>query len=287
MPSKAAGYTFDFVTYSLAVFALGFIGYETFNCGVDESLDLLAKNPLLGGDPTLHLKLPLWTYMMGHILPGVIFQFIGTIIITFCAGEWKLAVRHDLRAAITTLFALAGSGVLLAPFHKMLYEQTIGSIYFDFHKYSLVWVFSSFILAILITETWFFWIHLALHDRILYKYIHGTHHSFNPSTSACASAFHPLDIVILTVGAILVPILIPIHNGVFSGILLLNLVSTMVQHTATRTSFGFGLLNDPNLHNIHHDYGRAPKNLGSLLCIWDRLVGTYEPRVPQWVKKNK
>ena len=286
MPSVAS-VTFDGVSFLLAFGALVHIGWSILESGLLESIQLLAANPLLGGDPRLSDNLPIWTYMVGHILPGLVLQLLGTLFATFVSREWRFAPRHDFKAAILTVVALAGSGILLAPLHKMMYEQKIGQLYFDIDKYSYSWVLISIILALLITETWFFWIHLALHQKTLYKYIHGVHHSFNPSTSACASAFHPLDIFILAMGAMLVPVLVPIHNGVYSGTLLVNLLSTVLQHTATRTSFSMGVFNDPNLHNIHHDYGRKPKNLGSILCIWDRVVGTYEPNVPKWVKRKQ
>jgi len=279
------GLGFDFVSFSLAFGAFFFIGYEMYLVGMEMSMELLMVNPLLGGDPTLGRVLPLWTYMIGHILPGAVFQILGAILATLISREWQYGKRHDARAFFLTLIALGGSAPLLAPFHKVLYERTHGQLYFDINQYSLYWVFCSIVLALFITETWFYWIHRALHQKHLYKYIHGVHHSFNPSTSSCASAFHPLDIVILTLGAVFVPILIPIHNGVYTGILLVNLVFTIIQHTANRISFGCGVFNDANLHNIHHDYGMAPRNCGSLMCFWDRIGGTYEPNTPRWVKK--
>ena len=275
--------SFDVISFGLAISTVIHITWSLLELEVPSIFNILKKNPLLGGDPTIAGELPVWSYMIGHIFPGLVLQLIGSVLATIMSREWRFAPRHDLKAAVLTIVALVGSAPLLAPLHKLLYEQKIGSLYFDLDKFSMEWIFVSVLLSLAITETWFYWIHLALHEKTLYKYIHGVHHTFNPSTSACAAAFHPLDIVILTIGALIVPVLVPIHHGVYSGILLVNLFFTILQHTATRSSFGMGIVNDPNMHNIHHDYGRTPKNLGSILCLWDRIMGTYEPSPPSWV----
>jgi Fatty acid hydroxylase superfamily len=38
-------------------------------------------------------------------------------------------------------------------------------------------------------------------------------------------------------------------------------------------------LNTPSLHRVHHGTNRQyiDKNYGGILCIWDKLFGTYEP----------
>lgn len=253
---------------------------------VNEYAALCTLNPLLGGaagTPGEHHGLPLFTYLVGHIVPGIAFELAGAVLVALCTREWAYADREDERALLTTIVTMMGSAPLLAPMQKMLFEGTFGRLYFDLDTYPLWWAAVSLLFALVVTESWFYWIHRLLHIPFLYRWVHGVHHSFTPSTAACAAAFHPLDIAILTTGTFLTALL-PIHYMVHSMFLLVNLVYTIYQHTATRTSFGFGIFNDPNLHCIHHDYGMKPVNLGSILCVWDRLCGTYVSEPPPWAQ---
>uniref|UniRef100_A0A7S4BVG9 Fatty acid hydroxylase domain-containing protein n=1 Tax=Chrysotila carterae TaxID=13221 RepID=A0A7S4BVG9_CHRCT len=258
-----------------------------------EAFHLLLANPLLGGDGTsdggLHEDghsekgLPLWTYSLGYAIPGILISGAGNLL-AHALFERDLVPREDSRAVFTNAYAMAGSAPLLAPLHKGLYERRFGYLYFDMYDHSLGLLLLSAALCLLVTETWFYWVHRAMHTPWLYKHVHAMHHSFNPSFTGAAASFHALDVAALALGAFVVPSLVPTHHATLSAFLFLNLIYTLLQHAATRTSWGCGVLMDANLHNIHHDYGMRPRNLGSLTCVWDRLLGTLEPKVPKWAE---
>lgn len=263
---------------------------------LNEAKRLMFLNPLLGGDAGANfakgVQLPTWTYAVGHVIPGIVLQFLGAFIAIVLTQEWNYVggdMREDVRCIVVTLFTMMGSAVFLAPVHKMVYEKQFGHMFFDIDEQSLLTTFFGLIVAIAITETWFYWIHRLSHTDFIYRYIHSVHHSFVPSTATCAAAFHPLDVVLLTTGSFVAVAIWPVHHSVHQFVLMLNLASTIYQHTGVRGTFGqsLGIFSNPNLHNIHHDYGMTPRNCGSLTCIWDRICGTYEPNIPPFSEAAK
>ena len=270
--------------FSLTVTSVFFVhvGYHFYLLGWKDFIAVLLLNPLLGGDGSRlrddHVSLPLFTYEVGHFLPGIILQLIGQSLFYLFAREWKYVPsveREDMRAFLTSVVSLGGSAPFLAPLHKMAFESSYSKLYFDIHQYPVWWAVLSLFLASAFIETFFWWVHWYAHyNTWFYDNIHSVHHSFVPSTSSCASAFHPMDITLLTLGSFFVSLVIPLHFMIHSGYLLFCLFWTLLVHTGFRARLPRPLamiFNDPSMHNLHHDYGRRGVNLGSLLCLWDHV----------------
>lgn len=285
----------------------------------DDAWSILARCPLLGGEAPPPEPVPLWAYGVGHVLPGWVtgieygfpahvpsplmqrlfrtrnagslaVQLIFTLLSFATRAERNLEYatwQRHLQAFASSLHAMGGSAPLLCPLHKAFLEGRVGHFYFEVDEQGCVWLCVSGALLLIVTESWFYWVHRMMHaNALLYKYVHKVHHNFNPAFTGAGSAFHPADITALTLGGFVLPSIVPLHHDLHTAFLLANLLYTLLQHSATRASWGGGVLNDANLHNIHHDYGRTPKNCGSLTCVWDRLAGTYEPRIPERIRNK-
>ncbi len=251
-------------------------------------LSTLGQCPLLGGPAPPQRPVPVWAYGVGHVLPGLAFVAVGVAIALVVSPYERLVGRSEqLRAFAVTFYALSASAPMLSPLHKAFGERSVGRMYFDAREHGVGWLALTLLLQLAVTETWLYWIHRLMHTRYLYKHIHKVHHRFVPSFTLAASAFHPLDIAALTCGSFVLPLCVPVHAGVVQAIMMANLIWTMLQHSAGRGEWGGGVLTDSNLHNIHHDFGRRPRNCGSLTCFWDHIAGTYEPRPPPWAARIK
>jgi sterol desaturase/sphingolipid hydroxylase (fatty acid hydroxylase superfamily) len=138
----------------------------------------------------------------------------------------------------------------------------------------------------------YYWNHRAMHESRFMWAIHVVHHSserYNLSTALrqpVADAFGTF----LPYGAMTVlgiePELIEMARGV-------NLVYQFWIHTETVNKIGplESVLNTPSHHRVHHgSNGRyLDRNHGSILIIWDKLFGTFEPegeRVVYGLTKN-
>ena len=255
-----------------------------------DAWDILVRCPLLGGEAPPQEPVPYWAYGVGHVLPGLAIQLVFTLLSFATRAERNLEYatwQRHLQAFASSFHAMGGSAPMLCPLHKAFLEGSVGHFYFKVDEHGWIWLCVSGALLLIVTESWFYWIHRLMHANVyLYKYVHKVHHNFNPAFTGAGSAFHPADITALTLGGFVLPSILPLHDGLHTAFLLVNLFYTLLQHSATRASWGGGVFNDANLHNIHHDYGRTPKNCGSLLCVWDRLAGTYEPRISGRIQKK-
>lgn len=138
----------------------------------------------------------------------------------------------------------------------------------------------TWVLAVLLADFTYYWMHRLEHEiRILWA-LHNTHHSsseYNLTTSFRLSWMESLFEWIFFVPVILVG-----FDAVqVLGALLIVVVYQTWVHTEKIGSLGYldKLINTPSFHRVHHgsnpDY--IDKNYGGILAIWDHLFGTYQP----------
>ena len=151
--------------------------------------------------------------------------------------------------------------------------------YYDFDQYGWGYFILSWVLMFLIHDTYFYWMHRAMHHPFLFKHVHLVHHkSTNPSPWT-AYAFHPLEGLL---EAMIVPIIaftIPTYGSSLGYFFLFQIIYNVYGH------LGFELypkgihktwigkyINTSVAHNLHHD--KFHGNSGLYFLIWDRWFGT-------------
>jgi len=306
----------DACAYGLCLLAILQLAHGVLQAGsLEASLELLARNPMLGGQPlrpsaASHgsangtdgnslleggVRLPTWTYTVGHTVGGVATAVVmAALLIPVLelrnmhgapVREQLRGKRDDARGLGVTTIALLGSAPLIAPLHKQLLEGQWGYFYYDPSEHGgYLYIAAATLLQLVVSESHFYWLHRLMHMSPFYELFHKVHHTFVPSTATCAEAFHPIDLAALTLGTMWVPLMVPVYHPSFLGVLFFNAVYSVFQHTGSRTNLRIWFLNDAHSHNIHHDYGKRPVNCGSITNVWDRLCGTYVVEVPRWAR---
>jgi Delta7-sterol 5-desaturase len=183
-------------------------------------------------------------------------------------------IKHSLQTSL--VIALVAFVILRSPLRN--YTQT----YQDIHDFPLWYVPVSLILALIIHDTYFYWMHRLLHTNRLYKYTHAVHHrSVNPSPFTSYS-FHFLEAV--TEALVLLPIvmLIPTHRLTIILFTLTGFIINVYGHLGyeiaprwLRKTVLFEVLATSVYHNMHHSKFRG--NYGLYFRLWDRLLGTENP----------
>jgi sterol desaturase/sphingolipid hydroxylase (fatty acid hydroxylase superfamily) len=128
----------------------------------------------------------------------------------------------------------------------------------------------------------YYWNHRIMHECRYLWAIHVVHHSserYNLSTALrqpVADAVGPSVPYGLLCLAGISPGLVATARGV-------NLLYQFWIHTETIGRLGppEAVLNSPSHHRVHHgsNSGYLDRNHGSILIVWDRLFGTFEPEV--------
>ena len=159
------------------------------------------------------------------------------------------------------------------------YGKDYVNTYQSIDEYGLVYYGFTWVFMFFIHDTYFYWMHRAMHHPTLFKHVHLVHHkSTNPSPWT-AYAFHPIEGLF---EAMIVPILafsIPIHGSAIGLFLLFQIIYNVYGH------LGFELypknfhknvvgkyVNTSVAHNLHHD--KFHGNYGLYFLIWDRIMGT-------------
>lgn len=142
-------------------------------------------------------------------------------------------------------------------------------------------VFTCFVLFV-IDDTWFYWMHRAIHHPRLYRYVHKVHHESIDTTPFTAYRFHPVEGLLEMGSAVLViayVALVPVHIGAIVawqvGAIAFNVIAHMGYEMYPVWWNNYWLLKWKTTsmhHNMHHE--RFEGNYGLYFRWWDRLMKT-------------
>jgi lathosterol oxidase len=186
-------------------------------------------------------------------------------------------IREIVHSSQTTVvFTVIALLIMATP----LKEYTF--LYSDINEYPLWWVAVSLVLALIIHDTYSYWMHRLLHHPKIYRHTHLVHHKSVTPTPWASYSFHILEAI--TEGLVLVPLvlLLPMHTFTVILFTVTSLIINVYGHLgyeiaprAFRNSFLFEILNTSMHHNLHHS--RFIGNYGLYFRFWDRLMKTENP----------
>jgi sterol desaturase/sphingolipid hydroxylase (fatty acid hydroxylase superfamily) len=190
----------------------------------------------------------------------------------------KKDFRREVLYSLQTNVVFLGTALLILISPLKDYTQ----IYQDIHEFPMWYLPISFVLALIIHDTYFYWMHRILHGNWLYKKFHKVHHlSTNPSPWA-SFAFHFGEAIFESAIILIVVFAIPIHPFMILAFTLASLMINVYGHLGYeivpkwyRKSFLFEILNSSVHHNMHHQYFKG--NFGLYFRVWDRIMGTENP----------
>jgi sterol desaturase/sphingolipid hydroxylase (fatty acid hydroxylase superfamily) len=124
----------------------------------------------------------------------------------------------------------------------------------------------------------FYWWHRARHESArLWIAFHQIHHSARRLEVATSFYKHPGEMVVNSlIGTLLVYGLLGLSPAGGAVYTLCTALGEFFYHTNVRTPHWVGyFFQRPEMHRIHHEYGRHRNNYGDIAC-WDMLFGTWE-----------
>jgi 4-alpha-methyl-delta7-sterol-4alpha-methyl oxidase len=142
------------------------------------------------------------------------------------------------------------------------------------------WVLAGqFIFFLYLDDFLFYWLHRALHTKLLYKPIHSLHHRFNVPWSIAGHYLHPLEFILISMAAMSGPLLVGAHVvTVWVWIVFRQLISAE-QHCGYELPWNpsrfFPFNGGTAFHDFHH--ARFRGNYAGFTLVWDRLFGTLTP----------
>jgi sterol desaturase/sphingolipid hydroxylase (fatty acid hydroxylase superfamily) len=189
-------------------------------------------------------------------------------------GQFKREVKWSMITA--ALFAVAGAILLV------LWQKGYTKVYLEPLQYPWWWLPLSLAIAMLLHETYYYWLHRWMHHPRVFKIIHKVHHDSNVTSPWTAFSFHPLEGVLQALFLPLLLLLLPMHLYVVIIQLTIMTFSSVINHLDievypkgfNRNFLGRWLIGATH-HSLHHKQFKY--NYGLYFTFWDKWKKTESP----------
>lgn len=176
----------------------------------------------------------------------------------------------------TLIFALSGAVTLV------LWQKGWIHVYLEVHAYPLWWLPVSLVLALLLHETYYYWIHRWMHQPKVFRRVHKVHHDSHITSPWTAFSFHPLEGLLQAVFLPLLLLVLPMHLYVLIFQLSFMTLSSVVNHLNIEVypprfhkNFAGRWLIGATHHALHHKQYKY--NFGLYFTFWDKWKKTESP----------
>lgn len=192
-------------------------------------------------------------------------------------ANWQRGqIRRESLYSLLTSAIFATVGILLC----WLWERGVIQVYTDFDLYGYWYLPVSFIVVLIIQDTYYYWTHRWMHqNQRVYNLLHRVHHDSVIPSPWTSFSFHPTESMVQAVILPLVFTLIPVHYVVLVLLLLTMSISAVINHlnidlmpVKLRRSYLAKYLIGAKHHAHHHT--KAQHNFGLYFTYWDRWLNT-------------
>lgn len=188
-------------------------------------------------------------------------------------------MRLEVYRSFLTSFIFSFSGTALVIFWQKEWTQ----IYIDWGAYPIWYHPLSIVLALLIHETYYYWMHRWMHRPKVYKWVHKWHHDSIETSSLTSFSFHPIESILQAIVVPLLILILPLHLFVLFFLLIIMTLSGTINHAGVevfpkgfeRHWLGKWLIGATH-HDLHHKQFRY--NFGLYFTFWDHWMKTESPK---------
>lgn len=169
-------------------------------------------------------------------------------------------------------------------FTYFLWENNLTAIYLNPAEFGFCYLPVSLVVLMLLHETYYYWMHRAIHIPIIYKRVHKVHHQSLSPSPWTAFSFHPLESVLEAIIVPLILIFLPVNIYILFFYLIIMTFSSVINHLDIeiyptmfrKSSFG-KLWIDATHHHFHHKEFNT--NYGLYFTFWDKWMRTESTKM--------
>ncbi len=183
-------------------------------------------------------------------------------------------IKEEIVATLLSFIGSTAFMLMLLSFR----DNGVVKFYIDGGKYGWWYEGLLVVVMLLISDTWFYWSHRAMHHPSIYKYVHALHHKsldVNPYTS---TSFHVIEALWLTAWILPLAILMPISMTALGIMQVLGTFNNLKSHLGYElfpkffSKPPFNMLVTATNHSLHHTQYNG--NYGLFFRFWDIACGT-------------
>lgn len=172
-----------------------------------------------------------------------------------------------------------GAGLVLECAY--LVRQQIPSQWLNFVHTIPFWIQA--VVALVFAEVWVYVFHRLSHQWEFLWRFHRVHHTVEEMSWSASSRHHPVDFLLIIVGANLPAMVLGIDLRSIALFLVLERMYTVFLHSNVRCDWGWfsRVIASPSLHRVHHTRAGSRNNYAGILSLLDTVGRTYEaPKAP-------
>jgi lathosterol oxidase len=189
-------------------------------------------------------------------------------------GQFKKEVGWSMFTAF--LFAITGATMGLA------WQKGLLKVYTDINDYPLWWVPASLMIALVLHETYYYWLHRWMHVPKIFRIVHKVHHDSNITSPWTAFSFHPLEGLLQAVFLPVLLLVVPMQLYLLVVYLTVMTFSSVINHLDIeiypkdfhKNIIGRWLIGATH-HSLHHKQFKY--NYGLYFTFWDKWKKTESP----------
>ena len=103
----------------------------------------------------------------------------------YSTGQFRKEVKWSTITAL--IFALS------AAFTVLLWQKGFTKVYTDISAMPVWWLPVSLVVAMVLHETYYYWVHRWMHHPKIFRVVHKVHHDSNITSPFTAFSFHPIE----------------------------------------------------------------------------------------------
>ena len=224
-----------------------------------------------------HVTLWLVLFLAAGLVAGIVSGFFKARKIQPKGFKWK-TFRNEIVFAGVNVFA---SGFLIGMPTAWLKAHG----YLDLASGPAPWwqILLEYALYFLAFDTWFYWLHRAMHKGPFYTYVHKIHHLSTSPNLLTTLSVNPLESLVNGGFVPLFLLLVPVHAESMALIMPTNIIMGLYVHSGYEflprwwnRSWATKWFISATFHDQHHRYFTC--NFGGYTTIWDWLCGTVRPK---------
>jgi Delta7-sterol 5-desaturase len=193
---------------------------------------------------------------------------------------------NEAKLALVTSFTF---GLVVALVLFLNENYGLFKIYSQPDRYGWGYFWFTVVVMVLAHDTYFYWVHRAMHSRWLFGWVHAQHHRSRTPSPWTAYALSPAEALLNVLIVPLMGALIPISElalNIFFGWMLVFNVHLHLGFVLFPRGFAkrwFWWFIPAVHHDLHHQDSRG--NFGLYYTWWDSLMKTVHPRYEETVER--
>ncbi len=189
-------------------------------------------------------------------------------------GQFKIEVTWSMITAF--IFSVVGTITIV------LWQKGYTKVYTNANIYGWWYLPFSFLLFMVLHETYYYWLHRWMHIPVVFKIVHKVHHNSNITSPFTAFSFHPWEGLFQAIFLPIILMILPMHYYVIIIQLTLMTLSSVINHldieiyskSFNKNIFGKWIIGASH-HSLHHKQFKY--NYGLYFTFWDKIKKTESP----------